>query len=129
MWRVDQPFARRLDAPARSHHFRRMRKIAVSIMLVAAGLLGGAGLASAQSAGVGAPTSAAGGVNPSPLVPANPSLPSSAGPIGSPGPDSSDHPSVHALTPGTGKFEAPNNAPCIGATGFGSSDAQPGHRC
>jgi hypothetical protein len=109
-----------------------MKKIAITALLIAAGLLGGAALASAQSAGVGAPTSAAGGVNPAPLVPANPSLPSSAGPLDSSAPSltgQSTSPSIHDLTPGTGKFEAPNNAPCIGSTGFGSSDAQPGHAC
>jgi hypothetical protein len=88
--------------------------------------------------GVGAPTSAAGGLS----SPSSPSLPSSAGPLGSGGG------SLHGgsmngrsfnddyrplkLQPGTGKFEGPHNGtstPCIGSTGFGSSGGQPGHSC
>ena len=36
------------------------------------------------------------------------------------------------LQPGTGKFEGRDNGsrdPCIGSSGFGSSSAQPGHKC
>ena len=35
-------------------------------------------------------------------------------------------------SPGTGKFEGPNNGtttPCVGSTGFGSSNVQPGRSC
>jgi hypothetical protein len=85
---------------------------------------------------VGAPGSAAGGVETEPLTPPSSSLPSAAGPLDSPGGGSSgqstDRPSIHDLTPGTGKFEGPHNGtttPCIGSTGFGASGGIPGHKC
>jgi hypothetical protein len=79
---------------------------------------------------VGAPSSAAGGVQTEPLTPPSSSLPSSAGPLDSTGDTRRDaSPSTQDLTPGTGKFEAPNGAPCVGSTGFGSTQSQPGHKC
>jgi hypothetical protein len=79
---------------------------------------------------VGAPDSAAGGVQTEPLTPPSTSLPSSAGPLDSTGNAGRDaSPSTKDLTPGTGKFEAPNGAPCVGSTGFGSTQSQPGHKC
>jgi hypothetical protein len=88
--------------------------------------------------GVGAPTSAAGGLS----APSSPSLPSSAGALGSRSGTMNggsigrlhddDDSMILKLQPGTGKFEGPRNGtstPCIGSTGFGSSGGQPGHRC
>jgi hypothetical protein len=91
-------------------------------------------LAQTLAQSVGAPTSAAGGTSQTPLTPPGVGLPSAAGPLdqtGAPagGIGGSTSPSIHDLAPGTGKFEAPNNAPCNGTTGFGSSHAQPGHKC
>jgi len=67
---------------------------------------------------VGAPSSAAGGVNTEPLSPPPPSLPSAAGPQGSapdirpsdrlPEPDFPSSP----IEPGTGKYKAPAGVPC-----------------
>ena len=84
---------------------------------------------------VGAPTSAAGGVS----SPSSPSRPSAAGALGSGGGSSlggstidEDFEPLKLQQPGTGKFEGPNNgtsAPCVGSTGFGSSNVQPGHKC
>jgi len=77
---------------------------------------------------VGAPTSAAGGVS----APPPPSRPSAVGPQGSTSSSGStggsSSSSIQDGTPGTGKFDDPK-APCIGSTGFGSSTAQPGHKC
>jgi hypothetical protein len=36
---------------------------------------------------------------------------------------------IDAGRPGTGKFEGGSNTPCIGSTGFGSSNVIPGHKC
>jgi hypothetical protein len=110
-------------------------KATTVLFLALAALAGGASVA--QSDNVGAPTSAAGGISPAPLVPPVPDLPGAAGPQapsatshGTPaGTGSSDESLFLKLAPGTGKFEAPNNAPCIGATGFGSTNSQPGHKC
>ena len=85
---------------------------------------------------VGAPTSAAGGVS----SPSSPGRPGAAGPIGSSTGSSSvggsamgeDFEPLKLQQPGTGKFEGPNNgtsSPCVGSTGFGSSNVQPGHKC
>ena len=67
---------------------------------------------------VGAPSSAAGGVDTEPLSPPASGLPSSAGPQGSapdirpsdrlPEPDLSPSP----IEPGTGKYKAPAGVPC-----------------
>jgi hypothetical protein len=86
---------------------------------------------------IGAPTSAAGGLS----APSSPSLSGAAGPLDSTsgssamgGPndrfDQNFEPS--RLSPGTGKFEAPENGtntPCLGTTGFGSSGGIPGRKC
>jgi hypothetical protein len=86
---------------------------------------------------IGAPTSAAGGLS----APSSPSLSGAAGPLDSTsgssamgGPndrfDQNFEPS--RLSPGTGKFEGPNNGtntPCLGTTGFGSSNGIPGRKC
>ncbi len=109
-------------------------KPTILTLILAAGLLTGAQSAFAQYDGIGAPTSAAGGV----AAPPSMSSPGAAGPLGgtsgsvmgnSGGMDSSDtSPSVHTLTPGTGKFENPSD-PCFGHSGFGSSKTQPGLKC
>jgi hypothetical protein len=86
---------------------------------------------------IGAPDSAAGGVQTEPLSPPPSSdLPSAVGPLDSTGSgtsgQSTDHPAIHELTPGTGKFEGPHNGtttPCSGSTGFGSTEGIPGHKC
>lgn len=90
--------------------------------------------------GVGAPTSAAGGLS----APSSPSLPPAAGPLGPSHGGSSSSVGGSSVTEdfeplklqpqpeGTGKFEAPHNGtgtPCIGSSGFGSSNTQPGHKC
>ena len=86
--------------------------------------------------GIGAPTSAAGALS----APSSPSLPSAAGPMGSSHGGSmgsgsfrdDDDSMILKLQPGTGKFEGRDNGsrdPCIGSSGFGSSSAQPGHKC
>jgi hypothetical protein len=104
------------------------------VAVVTLSLLGiAAPLALADS--VGAPTSAAGGVS----APSSPSRPGAAGPLGgssggSPGGSSlnNDYEPLKLQRPGTGKFEGPDNGtgtPCVGSTGFGSSDVQPGHKC
>jgi hypothetical protein len=36
---------------------------------------------------------------------------------------------IDAARPGTGRFEGGTNTPCIGSTGFGSSNVIPGHKC
>jgi hypothetical protein len=86
---------------------------------------------------IGAPTSAAGGLS----APSSPSLSGSAGPLGSSHGGGSlgggslrdnDDSMILKLQPGTGKFEGRDNGsrdPCIGSSGFGSSGAQPGHKC
>jgi hypothetical protein len=86
---------------------------------------------------IGAPTSAAGGLS----APSSPSLSGAVGPLDSThgsssmgGPnDRFDHNfETERLAPGTGKFEGPNNGtntPCIGTTGFGSSNGIPGRKC
>ena len=105
--------------------------------VVALGLIGiAAPLAFADS--VGAPTSAAGGVS----APSSPSRPGAVGPLGPSGGSSGssmsgsslheDYEPLKLQSPGTGKFEGPNNGtttPCIGSTGFGSSKTLPGHKC
>jgi hypothetical protein len=96
--------------------------VAVALIGIAAPL--------ALADGVGAPTSAAGGVS----APASPSRPAAAGPLSSSSSSGSssisgDYEPLKLQQPGTGKFEAPNNAPCIGTTGFGSTNSQPGHKC
>jgi hypothetical protein len=104
--------------------------------VVAIAIIGiGAPLAFADS--IGAPTSAAGGIS----APSSPSRPDSVGPLGgtrgssafgSTGGSMSDESEPLRLTPGTGKFEGPENGtntPCIGSTGFGSSGGIPGHAC
>ena len=86
--------------------------------------------------GVGAPTSAAGGIS----APSSPIRPPAAGPLGSTSGSSAsggsalstDYEPLKLQKPGTGKFEGPNNGsrePCVGSTGFGSSNTQPGHAC
>src|SRR4051812_28491141 len=110
---------------------RHLMRATILTMLFAAGLLAGAGSASAQYDGIGAPTSAAGGVAP----PVGMSSPGAVGPLGgtsgsvmgSSGSDDTS-PNIKDLTPGTGKFENPND-PCFGHTGFGSSKTQPGLGC
>jgi hypothetical protein len=103
--------------------------------VVAVALLGiAAPLAFADD--IGAPTSAAGGLS----APSSPSLPPAAGALGSSSRDNdslggrsmSDEVEPLRLQPGTGKFEGRNNGtnePCVGSTGFGSSDTLPGHKC
>ncbi|HVY99835.1 MAG TPA: hypothetical protein VHA35_10050 [Dongiaceae bacterium] len=102
-------------------------------MILAAVLSAFALPAAAQSDSIGAPGSAAGGVHTEPLSPPSSSLPSAAGPLDSTGGlGQSTSPSIHDLTPGTGKFEGPNNGtttPCNGSTGFGASGGIPGHKC
>jgi hypothetical protein len=89
--------------------------------------------------GVGAPTSAAGGLS----APSSPSRPGAAGPLGGTSGSVSgrsgssmdrDYEPLKLAppSPGTGKFEGPHNGtttPCVGSTGFGSSNVQPGHAC
>ncbi len=106
----------------------------IATMLVAAGLLAGAGTAFGQYDGIGAPTSAAGGVSAPPSI----SSPGAAGPLGGTtgsvmgsaggAVDDPTSPNIKDLTPGTGKFENPSD-PCFGHTGFGSSKTQPGLGC
>jgi hypothetical protein len=104
--------------------------------IVALALIGiAAPLAFADS--VGAPTSAAGGIS----APTSPSRPSAVGPINPSGGAGStlggssvteDYEPLKLQPPGTGKFDGPNNGtgtPCVGSSGFGSSSAQPGHKC
>ena len=85
---------------------------------------------------VGAPTSAAGGLS----TPSSPGRPAAAGPLSSSSGGSAsggsslstDYEPLKLQQPGTGKFEGPNNGsrePCVGSTGFGSSNTQPGHKC
>ena len=92
---------------------------------------------------IGAPTSAAGGIS----APSSPSRSGSVGPLGSSGRSmgggsmggssfdrdfNSDYKPLRLQSPGTGKFEGPNNGtttPCTGSTGFGSSGGMPGHKC
>ena len=89
--------------------------------------------------GIGAPTSAAGGIS----APSSPSRPGAVGPLGGTSGSVSGHSGssmdydyeplkLAPPSPGTGKFEGPHNGtttPCIGSTGFGSSNVQPGHAC
>jgi len=86
---------------------------------------------------IGAPTSAAGGIS----APSSPSLPPAAGTLGGSSASgrslggssmNEDYEPLKLQTPGTGKFEGPNNGtttPCVGSTGFGSSSTLPGHKC
>ena len=89
---------------------------------------------------IGAPTSAAGGLS----APSSPSRPGAVGPIGGSGGSggligggggglvNEDYEPLKLQEPGTGKFEGPNNGtntPCIGTSGFGSTNTQPGHKC
>jgi hypothetical protein len=107
-------------------YLKEMRKT-----LILASILAALALPAAADE-VGAPDSAAGGVQTEPLTPPSSSLPSSVGPLdstGNAGRDANPIPSTKDLTPGTGKFEAPNGAPCVGSTGFGSTQSQPGHKC
>jgi hypothetical protein len=131
-----------------------MKTIHIAALALALGF-GSGSVALAQS--VGAPTSAAGGLTSEPLSPGG--LPSAVGPIGggmgggvggigvhgvgvggvsrglgaesnSAGPlGGSTSSGIRDLTPGTGKFETPTNQPCIGTSGFGSTNVQPGHKC
>lgn len=106
-----------------------------AVVAVVVALLGlAAPLAFADTGG--APTSAAGGIS----APSSPSRPSAAGPLGSSSGGSSmggsavsdDYEPLRLQTPGTGKFEGPDNGtstPCVGSTGFGSSATLPGHKC
>jgi hypothetical protein len=111
-------------------------KLAI-VAVVAIAVLGiAAPLALADS--IGAPTSAAGGVS----APSSPSRPGAAGPLGGTGGSSArsgsgssmdyDYEPLKLQPPGTGKFEGPKNGtttPCVGSTGFGSSNVQPGRSC
>jgi hypothetical protein len=102
--------------------------VAIAVLGIAAPL--------AQADGVGAPTSAAGGLS----SPSSPSRPGAAGPLGGTGGSSAsggsgssgsyDYEPLKLAPPrtGTGKFADPKS-PCTGTTGFGSSNAQPGHAC
>ena len=58
----------------------------------------------------------------------NPAPRKSAGPLSAQdgGYDSSR---MDSGRPGTGKFEGGRNTPCIGTTGFGSSNVMPGQKC
>ena len=88
-----------------------------------------------DSGPIGAPTSAAGGIHADPLAPPPAVGLHSVGPLdsgsefghGSLGGSTSD--GIRERTPGTGKFETPDNGPCIGSTGFGSTEVQPGMKC
>lgn len=106
--------------------------------VVALGLFGiAAPLAFGDS--IGAPTSAAGGLS----APSSPSRPGAVGPLSPAGGGvggstmggssvNEDYEPLKLQEPGTGKFEGPNNGtttPCVGSTGFGSSNSQPGHKC
>jgi hypothetical protein len=83
---------------------------------------------------IGAPDSAAGGVQAEPLTPPSSDLPSAAGALGG-APDirpsdrlpSADLP-PRTIEPGTGKYRAPAGVPCAGSTGLGGSPVQP-DRC
>ena len=111
-------------------------KLAI-VAVVAIAVLGiAAPLALADS--IGAPTSAAGGL----IAPSSPSRPGAAGPLGGTGGSSArsgsgssmdyDYEPLKLQPPGTGKFEGPKNGtttPCVGSTGFGSSNVQPGRSC
>lgn len=108
---------------------RTASKLAI-VAVVAAAL--GIAVPLALADNVGAPTSAAGGVS----APSSPSRPGAVGPLGgTSGSAATGSGSAYEplkLAPGTGKFEGPNNGtstPCVGSTGFGSSSAQPGHKC
>jgi len=107
-----------------------MRAMLTLTVLVAALALS-SGAAFAQYSGIGAPSSAAGGIAPPPSI----STPGAVGPLGgTSGPvtgssgSTSSSPSPQNLMPGTGKFDQPND-PCIDTTGFGSSRGHPGNRC
>jgi len=102
----------------------------------AQGLDGGpSGGLGGDSGSIGAPTSAAGGIHADPLAPPPAVGLHSVGPLdsgsefghGSLGGSTSD--GIRERTPGTGKFETPDNGPCIGSTGFGSTEVQPGMKC
>jgi hypothetical protein len=110
------------------------RKTNLAVAAVVAMALIGIAAPLALADSVGAPTSAAGGVS----APSSPSRPGSAGPIGGTSGSSAGGGSISSdyeplkLAPGTGKFEGPQNGsktPCVGSTGFGSSNVQPGHKC
>lgn len=115
------------------HTGTRTKRAIVAVVTI--GLFGIAvPLAVADS--VGAPTSAAGGVS----APSSPSRPGAAGPLGGTsgssvsggGSMNHDYEPLKLQSPGTGKFEGPDNGsrtPCVGSTGFGSSNVQPGHKC
>ena len=100
--------------------------LVVAVMAVIAMI--GVAVLPAHADSIGAPTSAAGGVS----APSSPSRPAAVGPIGASGSGTSGGSTssgIRDLQPGTGKFEAPKNAPCLGTTGFGSTNSQPGHKC
>jgi hypothetical protein len=111
-----------------------MKTLHIAVLALTLGIAPGA-TALAQS--VGAPTSAAGGLSSEPL--SSGGLPSAVGPLGG---SSTTGRSVRDLTPGTGKFEPStgqfelgtgkfqtHSTPCVGTTGFGSSQVQPGLKC
>jgi hypothetical protein len=109
-------------------------KWAVAAIVALAALGIAAPLAFADN--IGAPTSAAGGVS----APSSPSRPAAAGALGGSssggsiggGSYNEDYQPLKLQPPGTGKFEGPKNGtntPCVGTTGFGSSNVQPGHGC
>ncbi|HVM84213.1 MAG TPA: hypothetical protein VMW18_10020 [Candidatus Binatia bacterium] len=108
-------------------------KATMAVFALAGALAFGTGAALAQYSGVGAPTSAAGGVAPPPSV----SSPGAVGPLGgtsgsvmgssgsSLGSSSS---SIRDLSRGTGKFNNTRD-PCLGRTGFGPTKGTPGYHC
>ncbi len=60
--------------------------------------------------------------------------PETSAPRRSAGPQTSPHgvgqdDKVERLFPGTGRYEGGTNTPCIGTTGFGSSQVIPGRKC
>jgi hypothetical protein len=83
---------------------------------------------------IGAPGSAAGGVETEPLTPPSSDLPSAVGPLGS-APDirpsdrlpSPDLPPSR-IEPGTGKYKAPAGVPCEGSNASSIRQVQP-DRC
>jgi hypothetical protein len=113
-------------------------KTKLAIVAVVAIAVLGIAVPLALADSIGAPTSAAGGSS----APSSPSRPGAVGPLGGTGGSSArsgsggsmnyDYEPLKLQAPGTGKFEGPKNGtttPCVGSTGFGSSNVQPGRSC
>jgi len=107
-------------------------KATMAVFVLAGALAFGTGAAFAQYSGVGAPTSAAGGVASPPSV----GSPGAAGPLGgtsgsvmgSSGGSSGSNSSIQDLSRGTAKFNNTRD-PCLGRSGFGPTKGTPGYHC